>query len=259
MAHYKLILAYEGTQYAGFQRQAHKVTVQSTVEDALRKLGWQGRAIMASGRTDSGVHALGQVISFNFDWKHGEEKLLKAMNANLPSDIAVQNVAEVPWVFHPRYDALRREYRYRLYFQGQRDPLRDAFAWRLDRMPSLELMNKAASIMIGSHDFRAFGRALKEDGSTVREIFEVDWKSVGDEQHFTIIGNAFLYHMVRRIVYVLVKVGLQEQRLEIFQQGLSQGETGIVSLAPARGLCLMHVEYPKCVFGEDSKVDEFPE
>ncbi len=255
MAHYKLILAYEGTAYAGFQRQAHKVTVQGTVEDALRKLGWQGRAIMASGRTDSGVHALGQVISFNFDWKHGTTKLVKALNANLPPDIAAQHATEVPWEFHPRYDALRREYRYRLYFQPERDPLRDAFAWRLDRAPNLSLMNEAASLMLGSHDFRGFGRALKEDGSTTREIFEVDWKSAGDEQHFTIIGNAFLYHMVRRIVYVLVKLGLEELPVEIVKKGLTEGETGIVSLAPARGLCLIQVEYPESVFSENLKVD----
>ncbi len=259
MAHYKLILAYEGTHYAGFQRQAHKETVQSTVEDALRNLGWTGRAIMAAGRTDSGVHALGQVISFNFDWKHGEHKLLKALNANLPSDIAVQNVAEVPYAFHPRYDALRREYRYRLYFQGQRDPLRDAFAWRLDRAPSLCQMNEAAQAMIGEWDFRAFGRALKEDGSTKRELFEAKWQTVGDEQHFTIIGNAFLYHMVRRIVYVLVKIGLGELPLETIKIGLTEGETGIVSLAPARGLCMMKVEYPLEVFSEDRNENEFPD
>ena len=259
MAHYKLILAYEGSQYAGFQRQARKITVQSMVEDALRKLGWQGRSIMAAGRTDSGVHALGQVVSFNFDWKHGVFKLMKAMNAHLPADIAVQDVAEVPWEFHPRYDALRREYRYRLYFQSQRDPLRDAFAWRLDREPNLALMNEAAALMKGSHDFKAFGRALKEDGSTTREIFEADWKRVGDEQHFRIIGNAFLYHMVRRIVYVIVKVGLEELPLEIVQKGLCEGDTGIVSLAPARGLCLMRVVYPEAVLGEDNKTSiEFP-
>ena len=243
MAHYKLILAYEGTQYAGFQRQAHKETVQSTVEDALRKLGWTGRAIMAAGRTDSGVHALGQVVSFNFEWKHGEQKLLKAMNANLPADIAVQNVAEVPFDFHPRYDAQRREYRYRLYFQGQRDPLRDAFAWRLDQAPDLSRMNEASQAMIGEWDFRAFGRALKEDGSTRRELFEAKWYPVGDELHFTIIGNAFLYHMVRRIVYVIVKIGLGELPLETVRIGLEEGETGIVALAPARGLCLMNVVY----------------
>ncbi len=96
---------------------------------------------------------------------------------------------------------------------------------------------------------------MKEDGSTTREIFEVDWKSAGDEQHFTIIGNAFLYHMVRRIVYVLVKLGLEELPVEIVKKGLSEGETGIVSLAPARGLCLMQVEYPESVFIENLKVD----
>jgi len=202
---------------------------------------------------------LGQVISFNFEWKHGEHKLLKALNANLPADIAVQNVEEVPWEFHPRYDAFQRVYRYRLYFQGQRDPLRDAFAWRLDQAPDIALMNKAAQSLIGRHDFRAFGRALKEDGSTVREIFVADWQTYDDEYHFTIIGNAFLYHMVRRIVYVLVKVGLHDIPVEIVKKGLTTGDTGIVSLAPARGLCLLHVDYERPEHCEDNKENDIPE
>ena len=243
MAHYKLILAYDGTNYNGFQRQAIKTSVQATFEEALRRLGWQGRAIMPSGRTDSGVHAKGQVVSFNFDWNHPDYALQNALNAFLPADIAVQSVKQVAAYFHPRYDALSRQYRYQLYWQSARDPLRDRFAWRLERKPELSRMQAAANDLLGEHDFIAFGKALKEDATTRRRIFSADWVEEKDGMSFTIVDNAFLYHMVRRIVYVLVRIGLGELPVETVRLGLETGSTGIVSLAPARGLCLEAVTF----------------
>lgn len=243
MAHYKLILAYDGTNYNGFQRQAIKTSVQATFEEALRRLGWQGRAIMPSGRTDSGVHAKGQVVSFNLDWNHPDYALQNALNAFLPADIAVQSVKQVAPDFHPRYDALSRQYRYQLYWQSARDPLRDRYAWRLDRKPELSLMQAAANDLLGEHNFIAFGKALKEDGTTIRRIYSADWVEEEDGMSFTIIGNAFLYHMVRRIVYVLVRIGLGELPVETVRIGLENLSTGIVSLAPARGLTLEAVTF----------------
>jgi len=243
MAHYKLILAYDGTNYNGFQRQAIKTSVQATFEEALRRLGWQGRAIMPSGRTDSGVHAKGQVVSFNLDWNHPDYALQNALNAFLPADIAVQSVQQVAPDFHPRYDALSRRYRYQLYWQSARDPLRDRYAWRLERKPELSLMQAAANDLLGEHNFIAFGKALKEDGTTIRRIYSADWVEEEDGMSFTIIGNAFLYHMVRRIVYVLVRIGLGELPVETVRIGLENLSTGIVSLAPARGLTLEAVTF----------------
>ncbi len=243
MAHYKLILAYDGTNFNGFQRQAIKTSVQATFEEALRRLGWQGRAIMPSGRTDSGVHARGQVISFNLDWKHPDIDLQNALNAFLPADIAVQSVTQVAAEFHPRYDALSRQYRYQLYWQSARDPLRDRFAWRLERKPDIMLMQAAANDLLGEHDFIAFGKALKEGATTTRRIFSADWVEEEDGMSFTIVGNAFLYHMVRRIVYVLVRIGLGDLPVETVRLGLESGSTGIVSLAPARGLTLEAVTF----------------
>ncbi len=243
MAHYKLILAYDGTNYNGFQRQAIKTSVQATFEEALRRLGWQGRAIMPSGRTDSGVHARGQVVSFNFDWNHPDFALQNALNAFLPADIAVQSVEQVDADFHPRYDALSRQYRYQIYWQSARDPLRDRFAWRLERRPDIRLMQAAANDLLGEHDFIAFGKALKEGSTTIRRIFSADWVEEKDGMSFTIVGNAFLYHMVRRIVYVLVRIGLGELPVETVRLGLESGSTGIVSLAPARGLSLEAVTF----------------
>ena len=243
MAHYKLILAYDGTNYNGFQRQAIKTSVQATFEEALRRLGWQGRAIMPSGRTDSGVHAKGQVVSFNLDWNHPDYALQNALNAFLPADIAVQSVQQVAPDFHPRYDALSRRYRYQLYWQSARDPLRDRYAWRLERKPELSLMQAAANDLLGEHNFIAFGKALKEDGTTIRRIYSADWVEEEDGMSFTIIGNAFLYHMVRRIVYVLVRIVLGELPVETVRLGLENLSTGIVSLAPARGLTLEAVTF----------------
>ncbi len=243
MAHYKLILAYDGTNYNGFQRQAIKTSVQATFEEALRRLGWQGRAIMPSGRTDSGVHAKGQVVSFNLDWNHPDYALQNALNAFLPADIAVQSVQQVAPDFHPRYDALSRQYRYQLYWQSARDPLRDRYAWRLERKPELSMMQAAANDLLGEHNFIAFGKALKEDGTTIRWIYSADWVEEEDGMSFTIIGNAFLYHMVRRIVYVLVRIGLGELPVETVRIGLENLSTGIVSLAPARGLTLEAVTF----------------
>ena len=243
MAHYKLILAYDGTNYNGFQRQAIKTSVQATFEEALRRLGWQGRAIMPSGRTDSGVHAKGQVVSFNLDWNHPDYALQNALNAFLPADIAVQSVQQVAPDFHPRYDALSRRYRYQLYWQSARDPLRDRYAWRLERKPELSMMQAAANDLLGEHNFIAFGKALKEDGTTIRRIYSADWVEEEDGMSFTIIGNAFLYHMVRRIVYVLVRIGLGELPVETVRLGLENLSTGIVSLAPARGLTLEAVTF----------------
>ena len=244
MAHYKLILAYEGTQYSGFQRQLEKPSVQSTFEEALRALGWQGRSILTAGRTDTGVHASGQVVSFEFDWKHGDYKLLKALNYHLPTDIQVQRLEQTGAQFHPRYDALARSYRYRLYWQPARDPLRDRFAWRVDAAPDIDLMNEAAHYLLGEHDFIAFGRPLSEFGTSIRRIEQAKWElTEADSMEFSITGNAFLYHMVRRIVYVLVRVGFREASVEIIPTGLQTGSTGIVSLAPARGLTLTDVRY----------------
>ena len=243
MAHYKLILAYDGTNYNGFQRQAIKTSVQATFEEALRRLGWQGRAVMPAGRTDSGVHARGQVVSFDRDWNHPDYSLQNALNAFLPADIAVQSVTQVAAEFHPRYDALSRQYRYQLYWQSARDPLRDRYAWRLERKPELALLQAAADDLLGEHNFIAFGKALKEDGTTIRRIFSADWVEEKNGMSFTIVGNAFLYHMVRRIVYVLVRIGLGELPVETVRLGLETLSTGIVSLAPARGLTLEKVTF----------------
>src|SRR5438552_2845331 len=123
MARYKAIIEYDGTDFLGFQRQAVGRTIQAELEAALQRLGWKGKAVLGAGRTDTGVHARGQVIAFDLDWKHGEGDLLRALNANLPVDLAVKSAAECAPDFHPRFAAQARRYRYTLYNAPVRSPL----------------------------------------------------------------------------------------------------------------------------------------
>jgi tRNA U38,U39,U40 pseudouridine synthase TruA len=131
MARYQIILAYDGTDFLGSQRQVHARTIQGELEKALTKLGWQGRTVLLAGRTDTGVHASGQVAAFDLDWGHGLDDLTSALNANLPGDMAVRQAREAPQDFQPRFDATSRLYRYRLFCESARDPLRERYAWRV--------------------------------------------------------------------------------------------------------------------------------
>lgn len=242
-AHYKVILAYNGSAFAGFQRQATERTVQAEFETALGKMGWQGTHVLGAGRTDAGVHARGQVVSFHLNWDHTPEDLRNALNYYLPRDMAAQSVSEEPAEFHPRYDAKMRHYRYQVYCQPARDPLREDFAWRVWPPAAVERMNTAAADLIGLHDFRAFGSPMTDDGVTVREVFSAKWSGAGDTWQFDIAANAFLYHMVRRITFALVTIGQGEADLNLIAESLRSGELPLTGLAPAEGLALEKVDY----------------
>lgn len=240
---YKIILAYNGSAFAGYQRQAEARTVQAELETALNKLGWEGSHVLAAGRTDAGVHARGQVVSFLLDWKHTTDDLRNALNHYLPRDVAVRSVSEAPMNFHPRYDAKTRHYRYRIYCQHVQDPLRAGLAWRVWPGVQVERMNAAAADLVGLHDFRAFGSPMTEEGVTMREVFNAVWSGMDDEWQFDIIANAFLYHMVRRITFALVRIGQSEAPESLIAESLRSGELGLTGLAPAAGLVLEEVEY----------------
>jgi tRNA pseudouridine38-40 synthase len=243
MAHYKVILAYDGTHFLGFQRQGPVRTVQLVFETALRQLNWQERSILSSGRTDTGVHASGQVVAFGLEWKHSPEDLCNALNAALPADVAVKDVVEVKEDFHPRFDAVERFYRYHIYTAAARDPLRERFAWRVKPTPAFDLLQSAARLLSGSHDFAVFGNPPKVGGSTVRFIYSANWDLSGDELFFEIRGNAFLYHMVRRLVYVQVQVGQNRLSLEDLDAAVRETQPLPPGLAPAQGLVLEEVRY----------------
>ena len=243
MARYQLILAYDGTDFWGFQRQKNRRTVQGEVETALRSLGWPGKTILAAGRTDTGVHASGQVIAFDLEWMHDLETLTRALNAKLPGDVAVKKASMAAADFHPRYDACWRTYHYHLYFQAERNPLRERYAWRVWPEPDLDLMEMAARQLPGAHDFAAFGAPPKKGGSTVREILQASWIPESQGARLEIKANAFLYHMVRRTAYLLTLIGERRVTMDEWLNGIQVQAAMTPGLAPAQGLVLTEVGY----------------
>lgn len=243
MALYKLILAYDGTDFSGFQRQGKTRTVQMVVETVLRELGWQQKALLFAGRTDAGVHASGQVVSFSLDWQHSSADLMSALNARLPGDISVLEISQLEADFHPRYDASSRLYHYQLYQLPARHPLLDRYAWRVWPELDANRLELAGRMFIGRHDFSAFGKAMKEGGSTVREVFTSDWVKTPDGWRYAIEANAFLYHMVRRLVSVQVQFAQGVITVDVIENGLRSGQRLKPGLAPARGLSLVNVRY----------------
>ena len=254
MVRYKLILAYNGTAFAGSQRQASHRTVQGELEKALRQLGWSARSVTLAGRTDTGVHASGQVAAFDFEWNHGLEHLRDALNANLPFDIAVKNVEVADTKFHPRFDAKSRCYRYRLFCSNIRDPLREKMAWRVWPAFNGDALIDAAGVFFGRHDFSAFGTASREQGSTIRTVRLSAWTSSNDEWQYEVRADAFLYRMVRRLVFIQVAVAQGKCLKETVVKALERPQTKVVGasptkneipagLAPAHGLTLVEVVY----------------
>jgi len=243
---YKVTLAYDGTSFFGFQRQGTTRTVQLELEAALRALNWQGKTILSSGRTDSGVHASGQVIAFDLDWPHGTEILFRALNAKLPEDVAVKTVEVAGPEFHPRYDATSRCYRYQLLFAPSRDPLRDRYVWRVWPPCEVDRLQAAARLLHGTHDFAAFGTPPRPGGSTIRTVFSAGWQA-GEEgmMWFEVTANAFLYHMVRRMVFVQVQVGQQRLSLDALQEAVEKVAPLTPGLAPPQGLALKEVQYAR--------------
>ncbi len=245
-----MILAYDGTLFEGSQRQVNSRTVQGELEKALRKVGWSGTSVLIAGRTDTGVHATGQVAAFDLDWSHADGELVNALNAYLPADVAVREAHGVRDDFHPRFDATSRRYRYRLFCQPVRDPLREKLAWRTWPAVDGECLVQTAAMLMGTHDFAAFGSPMTPKGTTVRTVMKAEWQSVSaDEWQFEVQADAFLYRMVRRLVFVQVAVAQGRAPVEVVARSLAeqaQGpEKGILpaGLAPAHGLTLVEVTY----------------
>jgi len=247
MARYKVIFAYEGTKFFGSQRQAETRTVQSVFEAGLRKLGWQDSSILLAGRTDTGVHASGQVAAFDLSWNHPPEALLRALNAKLPKDIAIRTISQCADDFHPRFSALNRSYRYQINCDAVRDPLWERYTWRVWPLPDFDLLQTATSELIGTYDFAPFGGATSPNGSTVREVQQAKWHQQGKRLTFEVTANAFLYHMVRRVVFILVSIGQGKLEAGIISQVLQAPEDQpmLQGLAPPQGLALVDVSYPQ--------------
>jgi tRNA pseudouridine38-40 synthase len=257
------VIAYEGSAFQGFQRlrgASAAPSVQGALETALARLAGQPVPIIAAGRTDRGVHASGQVIAFDLAWRHSEGALQNALNALLPDSIAVLQLSRAAADFHPRYRAVRRTYEYRIYCARVRHPLLARQAWRVTPPCELALMNSAAAMLIGRHDFASFGTPpLGERGTTERTVFEAEWRALPAQYGvpcavFRITADAFLYRMVRAIVGSLVAVGQGKLSLADFEQALRAARRGAIrQLAPPHGLTLVEVTFPET--DEDNKRD----
>lgn len=250
MARYRAILAYDGTAYCGFQRQAEGLpTIQSTLEEALEKIARRQVIVYAAGRTDTGVHAVGQVVAFDLDWDHGTDRLLLAINALLPEDIVVCEVAEAPEQFHPRFDAQARVYSYDVLETPVRQPLLLRHSWQIFGKLDAGAMQSAAGLLVGTHDFATFGHPPKGD-NTVRRVHVSEWEVIpqklGRLHRYHIEATAFLHHMVRRIVGLLVEVGRGTLTVEEFERAFRAADLRFARrIAPPQGLTLETVRYPQ--------------
>lgn len=237
------VIEYDGTDYLGFQWQAEGRTIQGEVERVLAEVTRRETRVVGAGRTDAGVHAVGQVISFVPQWKHSLPELQRAMNALLSEDIAVHQMAWVADDFHPRFSAVSREYRYTILNRPFRSPLARRFAYHYLRPLDVEAMARAAKCLVGSHDFASFGRAPQGE-NTVRQVYQAECTRQEQFVYFDIVANAFLYRMVRNIVGTLLLVGIGELSPEGFEEILQARDGRRVGpTAPAHGLCLMRVNY----------------
>ncbi len=257
------LVAYDGTDFYGFQVQDGVPTIQGALEEALAACTGHFARIAGSGRTDTGVHARGQVVSATVTWRHSLEALQRAWNSHLPPAVLVRRVVAAPPGFHPRFSATSRTYRYTVHqpvssTEGvllSRFPLVDRYSLVEPRPLDLAAMNQAAAHLVGEHDFATFGQPPQGE-STVRRIFQAEWQPVHCDLPsldprplqplvFTVTANAFLRRMVRNLVGTLLEVGRGRRSPEDVRQALAGQQRDLSAPpAPARGLVLERVQYP---------------
>ncbi|HSH04144.1 MAG TPA: tRNA pseudouridine(38-40) synthase TruA [Anaerolineae bacterium] len=241
---FRATVEYDGSAYQGFQRQAAGIpTIQERLEASVKRIAGREVTVIGAGRTDSGVHATGQVVSFSFNWTHSAADLQRAINAYLPTDIAVLQVTAVAADFHPRFDARWRAYRYTIYNGKQRRPLKARYSWHVAHPLDVEVMNEAAKCLVGTHDFATFGQP-PQGTNTVRELFEANWSQKDETLFFEVRANAFLYRMVRSLVGSLKAVGCGQWRVDEFEAAFrAAARQRAAATAPPEGLVLTAVGY----------------
>lgn len=244
MPNYKLILEYDGSRYRGWQRLADSdMTVQGKVEAVLARTFGEDVEVKGSGRTDAGVHALGQCASFRAVRDLPPAEVLAALRAYLPEDIGAVSVDYAPPRFHARLSAVEKTYRYRVWVTEAPCVFERRYVYILPGDYDLSAMEAAARLLEGTHDFRAFS-AVKTKKSTVRTLSRVSIERVGDELRFEFTANGFLHHMVRILTGTLLEIGRGDRPPEAVLELLNgelRSEAGFT--VPAKGLCLMEVKY----------------
>jgi tRNA pseudouridine38-40 synthase len=240
----RAVVAYDGTDFLGFQWQSTGRTVQGTLEAALRQVTQAETRVIGSGRTDAGVHALGQVIGFRTAWRHPLPDLHRALNAVLPEDVVVSALAAAPEGWHARFSAVRRHYRYTVLNRALRSPLDRRYAHLVTEPLDADALQSAADLLVGEHDFAGFGRPMVQGETTVRHLFRAAWRRDADRLLFDVSGNAFLRGMVRAVVGSMLQVGSGAWPVERLAVVLERRDRSLAAPpAPACGLCLMQVDY----------------
>lgn len=245
MINYKMVIAYDGSRYNGWQKQGNtKDTIQGKLEKVLEKLEGREVEVIGAGRTDAGVHALGQVVNVKLESKINEEMLLQYLNQYLPEDIALLSVKEVPMRFHSRLNATEKTYLYRIYRSEIPNPFIRKYTVTITEKLDIEKMRIAAEFLIGEHDFKSFCSLKKSKKSTIRTLYSITIEEIEEEVRISVRGNGFLYHMVRIIVGTLLEVGTGKKKPEEIEQILEKGERQAAGkTAPAHGLFLKEVKY----------------
>lgn len=245
MNRYKCIISYDGSGFSGYQVQPNKRTVQSQIENTLAKIHKGSHVkIAASGRTDAGVHAKGQVIHFESPLSLPADKWELALNSMLPDDISVLSVENADSSFHARFDASGKEYRYFLNQSPKRDPFQRNYAFHYPFPLNLTAMRKASAYLLGTHDFSSFCSARTEVEDKVRTIETIEILQEEERVSFRFVGNGFLYNMVRILVGTLIEVGSGKRQPEEIVEILEKRDRRYAGkTAPGQGLYLWKVVY----------------
>jgi tRNA pseudouridine38-40 synthase len=240
----KLTVAYDGTDFVGWQRQGRGTSVQGLIEEALSTIDGAPVTLHGAGRTDAGVHALAQVATARIASPIEDWQLARALNAHLPESIRVTGLSTVPDGFHARFSAVSKAYEYRIWNARTLPPFVRLYSWHVIEPLDLEAMRAATPAIVGEHDFAAFRSARSINHTTVRAITSAGWKVDGPALTFEIEGKGFLRYMVRSLVGTLVEIGRGARPAEDMARLLaSRDRSGAGRTAPARGLFLVKVDY----------------
>lgn len=240
----KLIISYDGTNYCGWQVQINGITVEEVINRELSRMLGEDIAVIGASRTDSGVHALGNVAVFDTFSKIPPEKMCFALNQRLPDDIRIQDSCEVPLDFHPRYCDSTKTYEYKILNRRFDNPVMRLYTHFVYMPLDYEKMHEAAKYLVGEHDFKSFCSARTQVTDTVRTIYSLDVSKEDDIIKIRISGNGFLYNMVRIIVGTLIKVGLKVYPPEYVKEILEACDRNVAGpKAPAKGLTLIGIVY----------------
>lgn len=245
MRNIRLLVQYEGTRYQGWQRQeSSENTIQGRLEKLLSQMCGEKIELQGSGRTDAGVHAMGQVANFHTESTLSTEEMLEYINTYLPQDIAVIQVTEAAERFHSRLNAAGKCYQYRVWNSAVPDVFLRRYALEYPQMLDIEAMKQAASLLLGEHDFKSFTSTKKGKKSTVRRIDDIDIVREGNLLTFTFTGNGFLYHMVRILMGTLLEVGEGKRSAGSIPELIAcKNREQAGPLVPAKGLTLKEVYY----------------